>query len=182
MKTKGLVLAGLVVVGLGFSQVVMAKMGCGGGAANGGCKMSKVSGEIPGLTPEQQKALENIGIEHKKKQIELHARMQTLHLELQQIVKENGGEKKIDAKIDEIIQVKGLMMKSKFAHARAIRGQLNADQQKVFDEQAMAGCCGGGGCGMKSSPHCDRKDGQAGHGAGQGPASCPKSSGCKSKM
>jgi Spy/CpxP family protein refolding chaperone len=85
------------------------------------------------LTDEQKKDIENIHFTGEKQSIALKAKVETLHLELRQLLKADSPDKSaIEKKIREIADQKIQMHMTKLDSWFAINKLLNSDQQKEW--------------------------------------------------
>jgi Spy/CpxP family protein refolding chaperone len=161
MKTKFqkflLIISGVIFISV--SSFNTYGQGCKSGA---GCKPGFYN--LPGITPEQTKKMDDLRIAHMKdvtplkKQIdEKKARINTL------MVADKADMAAINLVIDEMGNIKAQMLKKKAQFHQDIRAILTNDQKVLFDAKSdifEEGCCGGG-----------MQQGEKGcmHGMGQGP-------------
>ncbi len=127
------------------------------------------------LNADQQKAVEAFGSDMQKKQIELMAKVKTLHVELRDLYNdENPDQKTIESKMTEISKLQNEMKLNRTNFWFAVNKILTAEQQKIWKESGRMdhsglrdgsrGCLSkGGGRGDKSGGahrgghrNCDR--------------------------
>lgn len=106
------------------------------------------------LSEEQRTAMREVTLKYKKEMIPLRAEMETMNLELQELVRAEAGEAAIFAKLDEIGALRTEMMKKRMAMQLEIRARLTDEQKEMMDEKCMMmGHMGaGGGCGLGGGP------------------------------
>jgi hypothetical protein len=104
------------------------------------CNLSKC---IPDLTPEQKSKIRNLGVACQKKLISLNADLKKLKLDMKTLFVDHADRKKVNAKIDEMAQIKAQMLKERYGYSQDIRNLLTDKQKKHLEE-----CCkkGSGGC------------------------------------
>ena len=112
------------------------------------------------LSEEQRTAVREITLKHRKEMIPLRAEMETMNLELQELVRAEAGEAAIFAKLDEIGELRTEMTKKRMAMRLEIRAQLTDEQKEQFDEKPLMM---GGGRGRRGGGR------GPGPGAGGGP-------------
>ena len=139
---------------------------------------------IPNLTPEQTAKIQKLKLEHQKVLITLQADLKTKRLELRQMMLEEAGQKKLEAKIDELAKVGADIQKKRLAHRTEVSRLLTDEQKKALDQKCAGMGCGSGmgqgaGCGGGCGAHKMGKMEQGGHGAkGCGPKGCGSAAGC----
>lgn len=158
--------------------------GCQHGKA-GGNEMMKQCGPghcldmLPGLTEDQKKQIKTKGIAMHKEMavIESQIKEKKAHLNTLELA-DSPDMAAIGKTVDEMMVLKGELMKKKIAHHQEIRKMLNDEQKMIFDNHCNKGKCkgkkghGSSCCGSGSQQH-----GQSGCCSGQ---TTGKSSGCGS--
>ncbi|MBN1118294.1 MAG: Spy/CpxP family protein refolding chaperone [Bacteroidales bacterium] len=124
-----------VIIGLSalfISTVVMAQKPAylGSRGTNG----------IPDLTDEQNELIDNLRTDHLKNSMKYHAEIDKLEAELKVLeIADNADLNKINAKIDEIADVKAKLAKERSKHRQDIRKILTEEQKVYFDRHSMRG-------------------------------------------
>ncbi len=85
------------------------------------------------LSAEQKEELQKMRLDFQKEMLPLKTKLQTKMLEFRQLRLENAETEKINAKIDEIAQVRAELQKKSYAHHLEVRKILNEEQKKIFD-------------------------------------------------
>jgi Spy/CpxP family protein refolding chaperone len=92
------------------------------------------------LTPEQQTKMQDLRLAHQKEMLPLHTQLQKLQGDLKlEITADKVNESKAKSIQGEISKVSAELAGKKFAHMRAMRDILTAEQKKKFDERVLSG-------------------------------------------
>ncbi|MDJ0890184.1 MAG: periplasmic heavy metal sensor [Gammaproteobacteria bacterium] len=90
------------------------------------------------LSPEQANELDRLRVEHAKRKMPLKAKAKAIKLELTALATaDEPGTSTMDARIDELLAVKGEMLKHKYAHIAAMRKVLTPEQRVSFDMDVL---------------------------------------------
>ncbi|HLO92086.1 MAG TPA: periplasmic heavy metal sensor [Lentimicrobium sp.] len=101
---------------------------------------------IPGLSEDQQSAINKLRIEHQKKARLIHATIKEKRAHLNTLrLAENIDMQQVNKTIDEIASLQADLMKERESHIQAVRSKLNNDQREWFDSQPMQNHFGGPG-------------------------------------
>lgn len=119
------------------------------------------------LTAEQQKQFDKLHSDHQKKQIELRSKVQTLRIELRDLMREDSPDKKkVDGKIAEVGKIRTDMKLNHSAFWFDVNKILTPEQQKMWKERFARAAYGGRGLGPREwGPRGERFRGQ-GYGPG----------------
>lgn len=85
------------------------------------------------LSAEQKEELQKMRLDFQKEMLPLKTELQTKRLEFRKLRLENAETEKINAKIDEIAQVRAKLKKKAYAHHQEVREILTEEQKKIFD-------------------------------------------------
>ncbi len=90
------------------------------------------------LSPEQANELDRLRVEHAKRKMPLKAKAKAIKLELTALATaDEPGTSTMDARIDELLAVKGEMLQHKYAHIAAMRKVLTPEQRVSFDMDVL---------------------------------------------
>ncbi len=157
LKFKGAVL--LLLMGMALPLAAQPK-GSGCGKSNA----PKCEKFLPDLSDEQQAAIEKLRVDHMSAMQVMRADEDVLRAELNRLeVDSKYNQKAVDAKIDELYDLKAKMAKEKTKHHQDVRSLLTDEQKVAFD--ARQGCRMGHG-------HGNGQGFGAGDGTGQGKQGC----------
>jgi len=116
--------------GLGFTRrgdwAIMCGMGSGIGRSN-----------IPNLTSDQIVKIQQLGFDFQNENLPLNTQIRTKQLELQTLMNGSVDQKKLEAKVDEINQLRTNFQKKWLAHQQNIRKLLTDDQKVWFDQRGF---------------------------------------------
>ena len=165
---------------------------CGGACRDGrGMGNDGAPGMKPLFTTEQQEQIDKIRAKYDDQRVDLHNKMAALRLEMRDLLSQSEPDfGKVEARIDQISELRAKLAKMRLAQHRDVRGILTPEQRTLFD-RAFTECCDGGpGSGMGCGPMgggkagCGPMGGMGGAQAGCGPmgagrAGCgPAAAGC----
>jgi len=92
------------------------------------------------LTPEQQTKMQDLRLAHQKEMLPLHTQLQKLQGDLKlEITADKVNESKVKSMQGEISKLSADLAGKRFAHMRAVRDILTAEQKKKFDERVLSG-------------------------------------------
>ena len=90
------------------------------------------------LSDEQQKKLDKLHLDYKKKKYPIKTKLKTAKVELALLMTANSpNQKDIDKKIDEILNLKAKKMRLKAAHKIEVRKMLTDEQRIQFDMHVL---------------------------------------------
>lgn len=130
-----------LLLGLAFSAPTMAEHGPGKGERSGP-QMMHGGGHGPSwkesLTEVQKLKIKKMKVDYLKVKYPIKARMKTIKIDLAVLVTaDKPDQRAIDAKIDELLALKKDILKAKYTHKIAVRKELKADQQVLFDKHML---------------------------------------------
>ncbi len=100
-----------------------------------GEQMHKSWAEQLGLTDDQRAQIRQIFLDTRKKNIDVEAKQKLAHLELQELMTaDTPDQKKIDAKVDELSQIRTTLMHNRINALLAVQKVLTPDQRKKAQE------------------------------------------------
>ncbi len=147
MKTKNVTLAAVLLAGflLFNSNQIFAQEQKG---PKGKCEQTcmkeqdnpgKSCMNIPDLTPDQQKKIDDLKIKFRKEMLQLNLKSKEAQARLKTLeTGENVKLSEIDATIDEITALQNQKMKIRARHKQDIRNLLNEKQRIYFDTQCTS--------------------------------------------
>ncbi len=97
--------------------------------------MGRCFKNIPNLTADQQKQIEQLRLEHQKAMLPLRTKLREAQLEMRSLQLKEADQKAIDKQIEKIGQIKIEIAKKKNAHRNEIRNLLTDEQKKFFDSR-----------------------------------------------
>lgn len=155
IKMNLIVFAMVLFISVTGSRAIYAQRGSGNGmgAKNNNAGMCM---NLPGLTEDQRDQISKLRTNFMKESLEIRNKMQVQRAELKMISTGDDVDlNKVNAKIDEIADLRAQMMKMHASHRQDVRNVLNEEQQVIFDQRGP-----GFGMGMER--------GKFGKGKGQG--------------
>jgi periplasmic protein CpxP/Spy len=131
-----------------------------------GEQMRKPWAEQLGLTDEQKAQVRQIMLDTRKKNIDVEAKQKLARIELQELMgADTPDQKKIDAKVDELSQIRTTLMHNRINTLLAVQKVLTPDQRKKAKELRPFGPHGGSG--HFGGPGMMMRRGGFGRGSGQ---------------
>lgn len=92
------------------------------------------------LTPEQQTKMQDLRLAQQKEMLPLHTQLQKLQADLKlEIIADKVNESKVKSMQGEISKLTSDLAGKRFAHMRAMRDILTAEQKKKFDQRILSG-------------------------------------------
>ncbi len=158
-KSKLIAITLAIMLTVGLSNLSIAQQGRGNGDGTGSGPKFNMQQKgnaahcmnLPDLTEEQQKQIKELRIKHLKAMLPLKNEIREKQAHLKTLTtKEKVDVNAVNSTIDEIVKLKGKMMKSANAHKQEIRKILTEEQRVIFDSRPQMRKHGnkhGSGCG-----------------------------------
>ncbi len=169
--TKGLILIVLVMIAVQLNAQGFGRNKGLRGRDNAPCiyrdsLQPGVNCHIPGLSPEQDKAIQKLKVAFHKEALQLKNQMAEKKARLNTLrTADKPDMAAIDKTIDELAALKTQLMKKKERHQQEIRALLNDEQRLFFDSKGGRKGKKGKGMGKGRGGNCD---GNGPHGPGRG--------------
>ncbi len=141
-KSKLIAITLAIMLTVGLSNLAFAQQGRGNGNGNGPKFNMQQKGNaahcmnLPDLTDEQKTKIKELRVKHLKATLPIKNEMREKQAHLRTLTtKDKVDMNAVNTTIDEIVKLKGKMMKASNAHKQELRKILTDEQRAIFDSR-----------------------------------------------